>query len=248
MALQHRFPEQFPRASVVSSVTVLYSGPEARLTHSRMPCSSLSTSSPPSPSPSAADALALAAASGPASTLVLPPRSQQAPRAGFAFALTAVAALTALDQVTKLLARRLLPLGQITPLVPHFFDLSYVPNRGVAFGTLATLPARVRTPLLLVVPLLVTVFLSGMLYRSWGRASRLARASWVLVLAGAISNLIDRAAFGEVTDFVLFRYYDHVFFINNVADDYISIGATLLALGSLWHAAPLRGVKTRSQE
>ena len=215
-----------------------------------MPRSSLSTSSPPSPSPapSAADALALAPASGPASAPALPPLSPQAPRAGFAFALTAVASLTALDQVTKLLARRHLPLGQITTLVPHFFDLSYVPNRGIAFGTLATLPARVRSPLLLVVPLLVTVFLSGVLYRSWGRASRLAGASWVLVLAGAIGNLIDRAAFGEVTDFVVFRYYDHVFFINNVADDYISIGGALLALGSFWRTAPPRGGKTRRRE
>ena len=62
------------------------------------------------------------------------------------------------------------------------------------------------------------------------------RADWChlafqLILAGAIGNLIDRALFGVVTDFIHFRFYSTSFFVNNIADILISAGVVAYLLG-----------------
>jgi signal peptidase II len=137
-------------------------------------------------------------------------------------------ALLALDQASKLAARVLLGHGRAVPLVPPLVDLTLVHNRGVALGALADLPARLREPLLLVVPLLITAAVLWAAFRGWRRAASLVRASWVLILAGALGNVIDRFRFGPVTDFMRFSAGGHVLFINNLADDYVCLGVALL--------------------
>ena len=143
------------------------------------------------------------------------------------------ALLLAADQANKIWVRAHVPQGQVTPLVPGLFDLTYAPNRGVAFSTFAELPPAVRVPLLLVVPSLVTVGVAVYALRTWRVQPALMRAAFVLVLSGAVGNLIDRVCFGEVTDFVRFRLGERVLFVNNLADDFISIGAVLLGLAIL---------------
>jgi len=49
----------------------------------------------------------------------------------------------------------------------------------------------------------------------------------ILILAGAIGNLLDRSMDGVVTDFLYFHIGDVSFFIFNLADAFISIGAAL---------------------
>ena len=139
--------------------------------------------------------------------------------------------LLGLDQAAKIWVRAHVPAGaEGTNLVPGVFDLTYAPNRGVAFSTFAELPASVRLPLLLVIPALVTLGLGTYAVRTWKQQPAAIRAAFVLILSGAVGNLIDRALFGEVTDFVRFRAGDKVLFVNNFADDYISVGAVLLGL------------------
>lgn len=137
-------------------------------------------------------------------------------------------ALLALDQASKLGARVLLGHGRAVPLLPPVIDLTLVHNRGVALGALADLPAGLREPLLLVVPLLITVAVLWAAFRGWRRAPALMRASWVLILAGALGNVVDRVAFGPVTDFMRFSAGGHVLFINNLADDFVCLGVALL--------------------
>jgi signal peptidase II len=139
--------------------------------------------------------------------------------------------LLGLDQASKVWVRGHVPAGsEGTNLVPGLFDLTYAPNRGVAFSTFAELPATVRLPLLLVIPAIVTLGLGTYALRTWKQQPMGIRAAFVLILSGAVGNLIDRALFGEVTDFVRFRAGDRVLFVNNFADDYISVGAVLLGL------------------
>ena len=141
--------------------------------------------------------------------------------------------LFAFDQLTKSWVRAFVLEGDVYPLVPHFFDLVLTPNKGMAFGTLATMPAAVRVPVLLVVPLVVVA--TALVYgaRASARLSRTARVGLVLVLGGALGNLADRLVYGQVTDFVRFRWFDRTLFINNVADDFITVGGVLLALAIL---------------
>ena len=139
-------------------------------------------------------------------------------------------ALLALDQLSKLLARTLLVHGRTTPLLPPVLDLTLVHNRGVALGALADLPARLREPLLLVLPLLITGAVLWAAWRGWRHATALARASWVLIIAGALGNVVDRIALGPVTDIMRFSADGHVLFINNLADDYVCVGVVLLLM------------------
>ncbi len=143
-----------------------------------------------------------------------------------------IAALFALDQGTKIWVRRTVPVGHVSELVPNLFDLTHAPNKGVAFSTFANLPASVRVPMLLVIPLAVTLVMLFYFVRLGAKAPPLVQAGLVLVLGGALGNLADRAIYGEVTDFVRFRWFEHTFFVNNLADDFISIGGVLLFISA----------------
>jgi signal peptidase II len=59
---------------------------------------------------------------------------------------------------------------------------------------------------------------------------RIARAGLSLVLGGAIGNLIDRARFGAVVDFLDFYWRDYHWPAFNVADSAITVGVCLLIL------------------
>lgn len=146
-------------------------------------------------------------------------------------------ALIALDQASKFAARTLLGGGRSVPFLSPVLDLTLTHNRGVALGALADLPAHLREPLVLVVPMLITAAVLWAAWRGWQRASALVRASWVLILAGALGNVIDRVAYGPVTDFMRFSAGGHVLFINNLADDYVCFGVVLL-LWALPRARP----------
>ena len=122
------------------------------------------------------------------------------------------------------------------PVVPPFFDLSMVWNRGVSFGLLQAEIDWVRWSLAafsLVVSILLILW-ARQVTRAWlGLALG-------LVIGGAIGNLIDRVRFGAVADFLDFSdlYFLWVF---NIADSAITVGVILLILDSLRPAQPKPG-------
>ena len=56
------------------------------------------------------------------------------------------------------------------------------------------------------------------------------RVGLILILGGAVGNLIDRAFQGYVVDFLIVHYEQHYFPAFNVADAAISVGAVFLLL------------------
>jgi signal peptidase II len=141
-------------------------------------------------------------------------------------------AIVLTDQATKAIVVRTMRLGQSIPLVPGFFDLTFVLNPGAAFSLFATLPERIRTPFFIVVSVAAIILI--VVYRARHlRGHRLASVSLGLILGGAIGNLIDRVRYGVVVDFLdvhVHRYHWPVF---NVADSAISVGVALLLLDML---------------
>jgi signal peptidase II len=141
-------------------------------------------------------------------------------------------AIVLTDQATKAIVVRTMRLGQSIPLVPGFFDLTFVLNPGAAFSLFATLPERIRTPFFIVVSVAAIVLIA--VYRARHlRGHRLASVSLGLILGGAVGNLIDRVRYGAVVDFLdvyVHRYHWPVF---NVADSAISVGVALLLLDML---------------
>lgn len=108
-----------------------------------------------------------------------------------------------------------------------FFSLTMTWNRGVSFG-LAQAEGAGRWALFLMTCGIAAGFIVWLL-----RASRWTTAlALSLVIGGAIGNMIDRARFGAVVDFLDFSgfWFPWIF---NVADAGITVGAALLLLDQL---------------
>jgi signal peptidase II len=148
------------------------------------------------------------------------------------FALFAAIAIV-LDQWTKVLARAALrPLGPYRPkvVIEGFFKLRYSENPGVAFGMLQQMAGgRMVLTLMAVVALVLVI---AYLRKTEPGATRL-HVALGLVGGGAIGNLIDRIAYGRVTDFIVWHYRDHEWPAFNIADAALCVGVGLMVLDML---------------
>jgi len=151
-----------------------------------------------------------------------------------------MALLLALDQASKAWVRVAVPLNDSTPLIPHLINLTHVENRGVSFSFLAGLSDAVRLPLLLGISVVAVGALSWFWLRHRAGLGWFTDLAFVLILPGAVGNLIDRAVYGTVTDFFHFHFYDVSFFVNNVADILISAGVVAYCVGQVvaWWRRP----------
>lgn len=141
-----------------------------------------------------------------------------------------------LDQFTKVLVDHFMELHESRPVVMGLLDLTYVQNRGAAFGILsdADLPYQpVLFAIIGVVALLAIVAYAARLPST----SRLPQTALALVTGGAVGNLIDRARLGYVIDFVDVYWRSHHWPAFNVADSAITVGVTLLVVDMIWFGA-----------
>lgn len=138
-----------------------------------------------------------------------------------------------LDQYTKYLTISHFRLGETLPIIPGFFDLTYVRNTGAAFGVLAEAHPAFRVPFFLMVPLVALVAI-WMIFRRLPNNNVVLAVALSLVIGGAIGNLIDRVCYGYVIDFLLFHWkYEYQFPAFNVADSAICVGVGILMLDLL---------------
>ncbi len=142
--------------------------------------------------------------------------------------LTLIAIFIGLDQLIKLAARRYLQSGYYFELIPNLIDLTLQENQGISFSLMSDLPAVVRVPLLAGVSLIVVVGLCIYVFRSWTALATGEKWGFSLIISGAVGNLIDRVVRQQVTDYMYFHFYDTGFFVNNLADDLISIGFVIM--------------------
>lgn len=130
--------------------------------------------------------------------------------------------LVAIDLLTKIWAKtRLQELGTI-PLVEDVFHLTYVENRGAAFGILQN-----QRWFFLLVAVGFAAALIFFLMRYKNRPALL-DTGLCFMAAGAFGNTIDRIWQGFVVDFLDFRLINFPVF--NVADICVCVGAGLLAI------------------
>ncbi|MBW1991025.1 MAG: signal peptidase II [Deltaproteobacteria bacterium] len=132
-----------------------------------------------------------------------------------------------LDQLSKLLVVRFMPLGAQLPMIQGFFNLVHTRNRGAAFGLLAGLSPTFTWLFFLSTTTLVLLVVAYFWWRLPPRDCPSA-LGFSLIMAGALGNLIDRVRLGEVIDFLDFylgRYHWPAF---NVADSLICLGAGVL--------------------
>ena len=133
-----------------------------------------------------------------------------------------------LDQWTKYHIRTHMSLHRSLPIIPGFFDLVYVLNKGGAFGILSSHSPFLRSLVFISFSFMAVLALFILYWRaSQGHFMRFGIA---LLMSGALGNLIDRLRWGMVVDFLDFyvgRYHWPAF---NVADMAICIGLGLVFL------------------
>ena len=144
----------------------------------------------------------------------------------FVLSFAAVMNLLLVDQVVKEFAIRRLKGEMPATVIPNLFNLSYVENRGMAWGLLQGYVWPLAAFACVAIAVLIwkrrSIFPAGVT----GTVAEL------LLHAGILGNLIDRLARGCVIDMFDFHWGPHHFPCFNVADVYINIAAGLLILTS----------------
>ncbi|HLU66773.1 MAG TPA: signal peptidase II [Kofleriaceae bacterium] len=146
---------------------------------------------------------------------------------------TAVGVITlVLDQITKYWARNDLPVGPHghglpVAVIENFFDWRLSWNTGSAFGLFSGVGgARIFLTLVGLIALGAIVW---MVVKGRDDQRRL-MVGLGLVGGGAIGNVIDRIIFGKVTDFIVWKWYEHEWPTFNIADAALCVGVGLLFL------------------
>ncbi|MFQ5927949.1 MAG: signal peptidase II [Terriglobia bacterium] len=148
-------------------------------------------------------------------------------------------AVWAADQASKWLVASALEPGQVRRIVPGFFNLIHLFNRGAAFGLFADSASPLGTILLVGFSLVALTVVLVLLWRK--PAERSIGWSLALIFGGALGNLFDRIRAGGVVDFLDFHLAGYHWPAFNVADSAIVIGAAGLIFQLL------RGSQLRSR-
>lgn len=140
-------------------------------------------------------------------------------------------AAVGLDQFTKELIHRLLALHESIYVLP-VLEILHARNPGAAFSLLADAGGWQRW-LFTAFALVVSVVILVMLRRTPIAGQRLQAAGLMLIVSGALGNVIDRIRHGYVVDFIGVHWNGAWFPAFNVADSCISVGAGLILLDAL---------------
>ena len=129
------------------------------------------------------------------------------------------------DQFTKQIFMSSFDLGQSVVINP-FLSWTYLQNTGAAFSFLAG-GGMIQKSFLLVVSILVSIWIVIWTQRT-PSIYRQKLSGQFLLLSGAVGNLIDRAQYGFVIDFIDVHFNSFYWPVFNIADSLIFVGVALL--------------------
>lgn len=159
---------------------------------------------------------------------IVPVAEQNPPRKKYSIFLLLLSVVVILDQWTKWLVRKNIPLNttwlpeSLSWLVPYA-RIAYIQNSGSSFGMFQNGKLYLTILAVLVIVGALYYVLTADHVDGWMMAVA------GLYIGGAVGNLIDRLTVGSVTDFVSVG----TFYIFNVADASINISVAMLLL-ILW--------------
>jgi signal peptidase II len=142
-----------------------------------------------------------------------------------------------LDRLAKLVVEHKIPLHDGIQIIPGFFRLTHLENRGAAFGLFADSPSPWKIGALVLFSVIALVVVSALLWKNSHTIS-ITGIGLALILGGAVGNLWDRLTAGHVTDFLLFYIGRYQWPAFNVADSAIVVGATLLVYEIVFTKGP----------
>ena len=119
-----------------------------------------------------------------------------------------------------------------TTFIP-FIDFLLIYNSGIAFGIFDGY-GNLASNFLLVITIFILIYLIRLLIKE---EVKIAKFALSLIIAGALGNIIDRFIDGKVTDFLHLEFGSFSFFIFNLADAFITVGAILIIYFELIYKA-----------
>lgn len=142
--------------------------------------------------------------------------------------LLVIAAVVAVDQVTKRVVVAVMDLHESIEVIPNILHWTYTRNRGAAMGMLED-----HRWVFMVVSVVAIAALLVYLWKHYKEGA------WVsvalsLIIGGGIGNMIDRVLYPEgVIDFIDFCAFDFWTYIFNVADAGVCVGAGILIVSCI---------------
>ena len=147
--------------------------------------------------------------------------------------LTLIIVLFVLDLVSKNYAENNISFGQSYTTFLPFIDFFLIYNSGIAFGLFDGY-GDLASNILLIITVIILAYLIRMLIQEKVQIAKLALS---LIIAGALGNIVDRIVDGRVTDFLHLEIANFSFFIFNLADAFITLGAILIIYFELIYKA-----------
>ena len=170
--------------------------------------------------------------------------------------LIIILALIALDQLTKLIVIKTIPLWSEGPsFFGDFLKLIHVRNKAAGFGLGSNFTGILRIFFIYALPIALMAYLFYMLYNpsKYNINSEIEKVSFSLITAGGIGNLIDRIFRKEgVVDFIDIKFYN-IFGMErwpafNVADSTVVVGAILLVVAVILGSVSSKTNKNQKQK
>lgn len=131
-----------------------------------------------------------------------------------------------IDQFTKFLISHNMHLMDSIDVIPGFFSIMYVQNKGAAWSMLEG-----KINFFYIVAIFALIVMLGFYKHQQNKTIRL---SLVLMMSGTVGNLIDRIAFKHVVDFLSFNIFGYDFPVFNVADIMLVVGVIIIFINEMF--------------
>ena len=119
-------------------------------------------------------------------------------------------------------------LYQSIEIIPHLLNFTYIRNEGIAFG----INFAGSKVIFIVFPILITFYLFSLL-KDKEFDKLFYQISLLLIIGGAIGNIIDRIFRGYVIDFIDFHINNVHWYVFNIADSSVTIGLLFFLYSSI---------------
>ena len=130
--------------------------------------------------------------------------------------------MTAFDQLTKFMITSSYELYESRTVIKNILSFTYIQNRGMAWGMLQ------GKRIIFVALTIIILFLCFAIYSNIADKAkyRLLRANMIILISGALGNMLDRIKLGYVIDFFEVKFIDFPVF--NVADIYVVVSMIMI--------------------
>jgi signal peptidase II len=144
------------------------------------------------------------------------------------------AATVIIDQITKLIVHNTMQVWTGEPIIPGFFNLVHVLNKGAAWGFLDNESIDWQRPMFIAISV-VAVAVIGWMLRTLDDGDKWMITGLGMIAGGAIGNAIDRTWLGFVIDFLDFYVGTYHWPAFNVADSALTVGAGCIIISMLFN-------------